>query len=174
MQDIVTILSATLSLVLAALLAMAAIHKLTDRERMTLAVAGLTGLPLALAPMALAMAGAVEAAAAVLLLMPESAALGASLAALLWAAYLGFILMAMARGRRSLDCGCSFGKRHAPLGGFAILRNLLLVALGGFVAVVPPHGSPLSDPGTLLAALGFVMLYAAADQVSALSAYRKG
>lgn len=173
MQEIAAHMSSTVALALAILLGASAAHKLMDRPRMAAAVSTLTGLAPTLAPFGLAVAFALESAAAILLLLPDSAALGAVLGAGIWATYLGFILSAILRGRRDVDCGCSFAPRHAPLGRFEILRNLTLISLAAFVIVAPPMGAALITASGVLAAFAFALLYAATEQISALRNFRR-
>lgn len=172
MQDIILNLTAPVALFLAVLLGASAAHKVIDRPRMATAISELTGTSLALAPPILAAVIALEAVTALLLILPDSAAIGAFLAALIWLTYLSFIVMAIARGRRDLDCGCSFGRHHAPLGQYEIIRNLILVTLAGIVIAAPPVGGLLISASALLSALAFATLYTAAEQISALRVFR--
>lgn len=173
--DVLRILGTTATVFLAALLLISAAHKWQQRSRLTASVAALTGLPLAVAPLGLVAAGVLEIAAAILLFLPATVAVGGMLAAGLWLAYLTSIGAALARGRRSFDCGCSFGEHQTPLGWFAVLRNLALMALAALVAAVPPLASPAADPGALLGGFAFLTLYVAIDQIAALKPlHRKG
>jgi hypothetical protein len=166
--DVIRTLGATAAVFVAALLLISAAHKWRHRDRLTVSVATLTGLPLAVAPLGLVAAGTVEVAAAILMFLPATIAVGGMLAAGLWFAYLTSLVAALARGRRSFDCGCSFGEHPAPLGWFAILRNLTLMALALMVAAVPPLTSPATDAGALLGGFAFLTLYVAIDQIAAL------
>ncbi|MDA5195054.1 MauE/DoxX family redox-associated membrane protein [Govanella unica] len=171
LTDILKEMSTPIALALAALLLMAAVHKLSDRSRMLEAVTSLSGLSAGLAPVALTVMAALEAAAAILLLWPQTAMLGAGIAVAIWGGYLGMIVNAIARGRRHLDCGCSFGKRHGAIGGFDVLRNLVLISFAGLVMAASPASHAFADPTAILAALGFVLLYIAAEQLAVLAVY---
>jgi hypothetical protein len=180
---------------LSLLLATAALHKALRPDRARRAVAELTGLDWTLAGWALAMAAAAEALAALGLEWSVSRRDAALLAAGLWAAYGACIAAALLRGRRDLDCGCSFGATHRPLGRFHLVRNALLVALAlgvALLAAIP--GQPGSiDAGAIdaavavdgvgagvrlasaaLAALALFALYGALDHVMALGELRRG
>lgn len=97
----------------------------------------------------------------------------AGLAALLLAAYGVAIAMNLARGRRSIDCGC-FGPAAGAgtrqrLSGWLLLRNLLLGGLALLLTV--PAGTRelggLDLAGIAAAAATGFLLYAAADQLMA-------
>ena len=90
------IITSALTLFLAAVLGVAAAHKLAERGRLAQATAGLLRIDAAIA-MPLTMAAAtIEAAAALALLFPPSLPAGALLAALLWAGYGAALFAALA------------------------------------------------------------------------------
>ena len=160
---------------LALLLGASAVHKVARWSRSRVVVRGFGGVPGVFADAALAAAVAAELAAGLLLLPASTRALGAGLAAAVWTVYLVLLLRAILHGRRDLDCGCSFGAAHRPLGAFQVTRNAALVAVAAGVAAasvwrdVPPvAASQLLGAGALLA------LYGALDQVMALEPVRAG
>lgn len=158
---------AELSLFLALVLAMAAGHKLLDRERLAASAAALTGAPVALGvPISLA-AAAYEAAVALALLFPATRPAGAMLAAVLWSVY-GIALMR--RLGSTLDCGCNFAARAKPVDSFAVLRAFALAALATIVLLTPAMPLTLLSP---FAALGFLALYLALGEIMSITIYRQ-
>lgn len=158
---------AELSLFLALVLAMAAGHKLLDRERLAASAAALTGAPVALGvPISLA-AAAYEAAVALALLFPATRPAGAMLAAVLWSAY-GIALMR--RLGSTLDCGCNFAARAKPVDSFAVLRAFALAALATIALLTPAMPLTLLSP---FAALGFLALYLALGEIMSITIYRQ-
>jgi hypothetical protein len=183
-QALVAPLAGFLSLLLAA----AALHKVQNPARARRAVAELTGLGASRALIALSAAGAVEVVAAAGLVAGVYRSHAALLAACLWAIYGVSIVAALLRGRRDLDCGCSFGATHRPLGGYHLARNALLVTIALGVALVArsrnmadlamsidmPIGDSVRFATATLAAFALLALYAAFDHVLAQGALRRG
>lgn len=155
---------AALALFLALVLLGAALHKALQRERLTLAAARLTGLPLPMATLALVLAGVLEGLAALALLIPATMAAGAAGAAVLWMAYAAALLR---RRGDVLDCGCDFAHREKPVGTAMILRPALLAGLALACALVPPSGWTIETP---FAAAALVALWLAASELAALAA----
>jgi hypothetical protein len=153
---------------LTALLLASAVHKALDRPRMVAAVTSLSGLSGAAAWTMLAVAGLIELATGLGLLLP-AARLGAALAAgALWTGYLLLLVRALRRGDR-IDCGCTFGRRRSGAGGGQVRRNLTLVALSLFVADATAVAAPaVIGVSEALAGLAFLTLYMAADQIAGL------
>jgi hypothetical protein len=182
MSEIGQIVESQLTMFLVLLLGLAAIHKALRRTRTQRATADLTGLGWRGAGLAAAAAAVSEAAAAGLLLNPSSRMVGALLAAALWTGYSAMIARALLAGRRDLDCGCSFGAAHRPLGHFQLLRSLLLVVLASLVAALAVSGgvNPVASTGAamfatqLLAGVALLALYGAMDQVMAVAPMRAG
>ncbi len=81
-----------------------------------------------LAPVALTLALA-ECAAGLLLLPTATRAGGAALAAALWLVVTAAVVLALARGRGGIDCGCGGAQQDVPLGAGLVVRNLVLLAL---------------------------------------------
>jgi hypothetical protein len=160
---------------MAVLLIASSAHKLIRRTRIQAVVQQFAGVPPGLSAYAVAAVLLVEMLAGVLLIVPAQRATGAVLAALIWGAYLGLILRAIAQGRRDVDCGCSFGARLRPLGAFQLSRNAVLCSLAAaVVAVSAGNGSSAMPASQLLGALTFLALYLAIDQAMVLRPMRSG
>lgn len=161
----------------ALLLWVSAGHKIVKWTHSRQVVLEFVGLPSSLAAPALAGVIGTEVGAGLLLLCTSASFRlpGAVLAASVWGMYLGLIARAVVRGRRDLDCGCSFGANHRPLGVFQMARNLVLIALAVAVAVVSAaEASVAIQFSQLLAACALLALYGALDQVMALQPMRQG
>jgi hypothetical protein len=164
------------------LLGVAAAHKLLWRERALAAVRGLTGMPAQLAAPAVSVAAGMEVIAAIGLLVPAYRSLAALLAALLWSLYFAALARALLAGRRAVDCGCSFGKTHRPLGSFQLLRTATLAAVALALAAQPAAATaervavamPVLLLTQALCALALLALYAALDSVMSLGELRAG
>jgi len=170
---------------LALLLAGAALHKLSARTRAQRAAGDLLKCSWRSAGIAAAAAALVEGVAALCLGYAASRRFGALLATALWAVYLGLLVRAIIQGRRDLDCGCSFGQAHRPLGRWQVLRAAALCLLAAAVAALTydPGSSgaaSASAPGLAaltseaLAPLALLALYAALDHCLALTPLRTG
>jgi hypothetical protein len=170
MIGVMRVLIAQLAAFLALLLLASAVHKairwphtrrvVRDFARVPAAASSITALAAALSD--------------ALLFAPAYRPAGALLAALLWAAYLALIVRAIVQGRRDVDCGCSFGRAHGPLGAFQGARNAVLVFLALLVAVSAAGGSVPVTASEVLAACALLALYGALDQVMALQPLRRG
>jgi|SRR5271166_1097257 len=189
-------LSAVLELVeiqlasfLALLLSIAALHKMFWRSRAQRAASELTGMAWHSAGIAVSLATILELGAAGLLAIPAYRASGALLAASIWSAYFGLIARSIVIGRRDVDCGCSFGAAHQPLGRFQLARCaslslLALVVAGLCFASAGRDGASASLAGAGskaamlicegLGAVAMLALYAALDHLMALGPLRAG
>lgn len=156
-----------IALFLAVVLAVAAAHKLADRDRLTLATAGLLRLDPAVASTVTVAAAAVEFAAALALLFPASRRAGALLAALLLAGYGAALLAARRRGDSGIDCGCDLGARRGGIGRFSVARAFALAAAALFLCISPGGGGSI-DSQSVFAALAFVALLFAASEIAHL------
>jgi hypothetical protein len=145
---------------LALVLLVAAAHKAVARERMAVATARLLGLNHAMGATFAWTAAGIEALAALALILPDTRALGAIIAALLWAGY-GVALVR--HWGQTLDCGCSFSSRENPVGLFAVARATALALLGVMVAIFP---SATFTPEAPFAALGFFALLTATGELA--------
>jgi hypothetical protein len=175
---------------LALLLAGASLHKLFAPTRARRVAGDLLGWSRRGAAVAAATATATEGVAAACLIEASSRGVGALIAAALWALYLGLIGRAIIQGRRDLDCGCSFGRAHRPLGRWQLLRTACLCVLAAAVAGLawdpgvhgaaiaagsgPAGSGPAGFASEVLAALALLALYAALDHVLALAPLRAG
>lgn len=156
------------ALFLALVLAAAAVHKLVARDRLAMATGRLTGLAAPLAGVVTLTAAAIEAAAAIALVLTPVRPIGALLAAALWLAYGGALLAARRRGESAFDCGCGFAVQRKPVDGFTIARPFGLALLAALVAVLPTTPVPFAEP--IFAALALYALFLAAGEIAALPA----
>ena len=152
MDPVVTLLA---RLGLALLFAVAALHKLRDRQRFEGIVADYRLLPDALVPVTAVGLPAAEIALAVGLLASVTAP-GAALAATgVLAVYSVAIGVNLARGRRDIDCGC--GGPGQALHPWLLGRNAVLAGVC-LVAALPVAGRPLTGVDLVTLALGLVAL----------------
>jgi hypothetical protein len=159
----------------AALLIASGLHKLIEADRIQGAVREFAAVPSRFAPTAVVAMAAVELLAASLLCTPSFRAAGAALAILTWGGYLVLILRAIAQGRRTVDCGCSFGRAQRPLGAYQVVRNAALTGAALLVAAGAAAGATGWVSGSqILAAFALLALYFALDQVMALLPPRAG
>ena len=164
---------AQIGLFAAFLLILSSGHKWLQPARTRVAVQKLASLPLRFAKGVVVVVSLLEFCAGVLLVVPVTRYAGAALALLIWSVYFLLIARAWAAGRRDVDCGCSFGSLHQPLGAFPLLRNVSLVAIGLALVLGPTDVSDLLSPSKILAGLALLALYAALDQVMALRPIRR-
>ncbi len=174
MLGVVRILTAQLAAFLAFLLLASAVHKAFRWPQTRRAVRDFAGVPAAVSSMTALAAALIEALAGALLFAPAHRPAGAVLAALLWTAYSVLIVRAIVQGRREVDCGCSFGRAHRPLGAFHVARNALLVLLALLVAISAAGESVPVTASQVWAACALLALYGALDQVMALQPLRRG
>lgn len=178
-----------LAVFLALLLSVAAVHKLVWGARARRAAGTLTGMAWRSTGVAVTLATLAELGAAGLLAMPAFRAGGALLAAVLWSLYFALIARSIVLGQRDVDCGCSFGAAHRPLGPFQLLRCASLVLLALVVAglclvragrdgAVASLGGASGGAALLisegLAAVAMLALYAALDHLMAIRPLRAG
>lgn len=166
------VLAVVLRGALALLFVVAALHKLRDRDafRATLDAYALLPSPLT-TPLARAVP-MVELVAALLLVVPRAAAIGASIAVLLLSVYALAMGVNLLRGRRDLDCGCMGPGAHSPIGPELLVRNLLLIVAALVAGFAPIHARALVwvDFVTVpLAVAVLAALYAAVERVLALA-----
>lgn len=140
MIDPVVTLVARVGLVL--LFGSAAFHKLRDRLEFTGVLAGYRVLPAGIVPTA-----AVAVAAAELVIAAALAAgsmVGPAGAVVLLAIYSLAIGINLARGRRTIDCGCGALGARQPIGEWLLVRNALLVGAALTLVAAPVATRPLS------------------------------
>jgi hypothetical protein len=168
------LLVSQLAAFLAMLLSASAAHKGLRFARTRKVVHEFVGVPPS-ASAAVAVAAALgELLAAAALLVPAYRLAGASLAALIWGAYLALILRAIGQGRRDADCGCRFGPQQHPLGAFEVARNAVLVAFAVLVGASAASGAVPVAGSQVLAACALLALYGALEQVMAVRPLRRG
>ena len=179
---VVQILAMQLALFLALLLAAAAVHKAAWPLRPRRALHEMTGVPMAHAAWVLWTVCGIEGLAAGLLLLPGYRSAGALLAGGVWSAYVVAMLRTLRGGAVGVDCGCSFGATHRPLGHRQVLRNLWLLFLSACVALVAVASPPVSAVGggaglivcEGVGAVALLACYAALDHALVLQPPRTG
>jgi hypothetical protein len=175
MLGVVQLLVVQLAAFEAVLLLASGLHKLIRRERTRAVVREFARVPRQFAPVAVATVALLELLASLLLWIPATRAAGGVLAVLIWGGYLALILRAIAQGRRDVDCGCTFGAAHRPLGVFQVTRNVTLTGVALLVAAGSAAGATAPVVASqILAALVLLALYGALDQVMALTPPRRG
>lgn len=155
-------IGAAVAIFLALVLISAAIHKLYARERLVFATSRLLRVNAGLALPVMLGAAALEAAAALALVISQTRTVGALLAVVLWGVYFAALTAAARRGEALLDCGCSFGAHAQGIDRFVLLRPLFLGGLALFVAALPKG----LDPVAPFAALAFFTAYLAAGELA--------
>jgi Methylamine utilisation protein MauE len=168
------LLSAQLASFLAVLLAASAIHKGLNWQRTRRVVQDFAGVPRFAASAASAAACLYELLAAGLLFMPAYRASGALLGAVIFGVYLLLIVRALAKNRREVDCGCSFGPSRHALGAFEAWRSAGLTASALLVAVCAAYGAAPVAASQAFGALALLAIYAAVDQVMGVRPMRQG
>lgn len=158
---------AVLPLFLALVLTVATGHKLVQRDRLATATGRLLGLAPPLALPAMLAAAAIEAAAAIALLVGPAQPVGALIAALLWGTYGALLARARAQGDRSIDCGCSLAVHRTGITVFAVARAFGLAAVA-LLAALMPQALPGIAAEPLFAALALFALLLAAGEIAAL------
>lgn len=106
-----------------------------------------------------------ECAAAAGLLISSTRALAASVLLALLMIFTGAIAINLARGRRSIDCGCFGPALRQELSGWLLLRNLSLVIVAA-VVIAPQRGRTLESLDVMTVVMGamtLVTLYASAN-----------
>ena len=170
------IVGATASLLLVAVLGGASWHKLLDRIAFRETLRDYQILPeAAIGPVA-TIVPLVELVACILLAVPGTRAIGASVATGLLAGYAIAIGLNLARGRTDIDCGCSWGGGTQPISAWLIGRNALLIAIAGVAANTwSARTLGIIDGLVILAAASFALLiYHAADRLIANQALLSG
>jgi hypothetical protein len=158
----------TLRLCLAVLFAAAASHKIRDPLAFRDTLGRYELLPAALVgPAGAALMGA-ELVIAVTVLFSRIASMAA---AIVLAGYTVAIAVNLARGRTDLNCGCMGPAASAPISGWLVARNVLLVATA-LAASSAPASRPLVwlDGFTLVAMTAtLVALWLASERLLALA-----
>jgi len=163
------VIDATVRASLGLLFLSASAHKVRDPARFRATVADYRLLPRPLAP--LGAAALVVAELAVFAGLVASRSWGLAGAAAMLALYAAAIGINLARGRRTLDCGCTGPALRRPISGWLVARNLLLAAVA-LAALAPVQARPpvWIDPLTVVAATAaFAACWAAGDRLLALA-----
>lgn len=152
---------------LAALLGAAAVHKLRDRVEFLQTLAAYRLLPQFALRQAVYGLAAAELAAAVLLLVPAWRMVGGVAAMALMLVYALAIGINLARGRATIDCGCS--ATATPINTALVVRNLVLALMA---ATVIPAATGSTPGGAVLLIVGLsvaaaVLLYLTINQLIA-------
>lgn len=159
---------------LAAIFALAALHKLRDRPTFEGQLAAYALLPEGLVHPASRAIPLIEGAAALFLAARSEHA--AMLAAFLLAAYAGAIGINLARGRTEIDCGCGGPEGRQTLHPGLVLRNiaLTLCALATGLPLLPRALAFADYAVAALAALAIFALHAAFNALLAnMRAHRR-
>lgn len=146
---------------LAMLLAGSAVHKAVSHRRLAIAAARLVGMP-SQGQLFLIIAGTLEVAAAVCLLVAPLQKTGAMLGMVVWLAYAAALL---AHRGQSLDCGCDLVGRERPVGWLTIARPTALALLAAIASTLPAASIGVDAP---FAAAGLLALYLAASELLAI------
>ena len=121
----------------ATLLGVAAIHKIRDFDGFAAVFAAYEIAPARGSRALAALVPAIELAAALALPWPDTRRTAAGGSAVLIALYGAAIGWNLARGRRSLDCGCGGPRDRRQIAGWMVWRNTLIAALLAAAAVLP-------------------------------------
>jgi len=164
-----------LRLSLALLLGQAALHKLRQPRVFAAILRDYRVLPDSWVGAVAPGIAAVEAALAAGLLLPPTAGVAALGGGGLLAVYAAAIGWNLARGRRSIDCGCLGPGARQPLSGWLVARNGLLVAACALAALpVEPRALGWLDAVTVAGGVGVLaLLFPATNALAALAADRR-
>jgi uncharacterized membrane protein YphA (DoxX/SURF4 family) len=127
-----------LSLLVGYVLADAGLHKLRDPDFFGVIIEDYRLLPRIDGRLLALLVGAAELAAAVAILLPWTHVGGLLAAAALLTLYFLAIAVNLARGRRSIQCGCGGVSQHQSLSGALLLRNAVLIAIALVLAWMEP------------------------------------
>jgi hypothetical protein len=166
------VLAVVLRTALALLLVVAALHKQSSRDAFRATLEAYALLPSGVLGAVARGVPGLELAAAVLLIAPRASAVGAVLAAALFAVYALAMGVNLLRGRRDLDCGCMGPGARSPVGPGLVVRNLVLICAALAAGFVPVHARVLVWVDYLtvpLAVAAVAALYAAVERVLALA-----
>ena len=159
----------TLRAALALLFFVAATHKLRDVAAFQRTFGDYRLVPNALGARLALLVAPAELSVAMLLVAPDTSALGKMGAAGLLVVYGAAVGVNLVRGRRHIDCGCAGPHARRPIGGGLVARNALLAA-AALAALVPvrPRGLVWVDALTVSGAVvALAALYLAADRLMA-------
>jgi methylamine utilization protein MauE len=159
-------LGAVARLTIAVIFALAAIHALREWTVFSGIVEQYRIAPRRLAMIAARILPPLELAAAAALLLPVSSSAGAVLGSCLMALFTGAIMINIARGRVSIDCGCG-GADGQKLSTGLVLRNVGLMGGLAIAGAAPSRGAidGMTAIGVICASLALIALYFAINQL---------
>jgi hypothetical protein len=165
------VIAVTLRCLLTLLFAAAAWHKLADLTAFRIVLYDYRVLPPAWVTPATALVIVVELALAAALPWAASAPVAAPIAMALLAAYAIAIGINLARGRRTLECGCAPSAYRQPLSEWLLLRNAVLMGVAWLTWLpVSPRAWAGVDWLTVTGAVvSGAMTWAAAQRLLALA-----
>lgn len=165
------VIAITCRYLLALLFAGAAWHKLADLTAFRIVLYDYRVLPSSLVTPATALVVATEVGLAVALPWAASAPAAAWIAMALLAVYAIAIAINLARGRRTLECGCAPSAYRQPLSEWLLVRNVALigVAASTLLPVSPRAWAGLDSLTVTGAVLTGATTWAAAQRVLALA-----
>jgi len=154
---------------LALLFATACVHKLRQFGEFRDTVADYELVPPALVTPAALLVIAIELFVVAALLVSAWVPAGSIVAAAVLSVYAAAIGINLARGRDSIDCGCSGAALRQPISGWLVLRNLLLAGAAWWAgaAVAERALGPWDYALTLVALCALLSLYLATEQLLA-------
>jgi hypothetical protein len=156
----------TIVLSVAALLSLAAIHRLIKWREFIEALQAYRLLPQTAVRPASLMLSLGELATAFALFVSTGRRYACDAAAAFMLIYAAAIALNLARGRRDLDCGCGFARHRQPIAAWMLLRNAA-IAVAALVAALPWTTRPLGtiDVCTIVAAAAAAALFYASIDV---------
>lgn len=138
----------------------AALHKLRGLPEFRAVLENYRILPAPLLKSAVGVVIAAETFAALAIWWPALRVVAATTAVVLLVAYALAIALNLYRGRREIDCGCSFGNSAQPLSWALPLRNALLVVPCAIAGLGASTSLPaLGVPVAFFAATALAILY---------------
>jgi hypothetical protein len=152
-----------LALGLALMFGIGAAHKAKDWPRFQAVLQNFGLLPRPAVPAVGAIVIAAEIAAAAMLTLPTARPTGAVVGVALLAIYGAALVINLFKGHTRIDCGCLGFGRHDRIGWGTVLRNAILVALAGAVALPDsPRELVAVDALTIAGGVAALTLLAAA------------
>ena len=160
----IQVLYPTISLWLAAILILAAVHKLSDWPRFLAVMAAYDLVSDARLKFAGVFFIAAEICAAVLLVLMVDA--GLSLAGFLFTTYLFAMAYNVVKGKSHIDCGC--GDAPTRIGFYTLGRNFVLIIAAAIAGMLPAYEVTISSyaVGFCLSAIA-TLLYFGFEELSA-------
>ena len=153
MSEVAPLVASTAQIFVSLIFLAAALHKLRDPQRFVASLRDYRVLPATGVPAAAAIVGITEAAIVVGVWLPTLRAMAGAAAAGLLVVYGAAIAINLARGRREIDCGCTWARDGQPISLALVLRNAVLVLPCAWLAIGPgPSSQSLAAAAVALAA----------------------